>query len=287
MNQRLTSSIGKRLKYPPLLFAISFIVCFLLAIYLNLSLEPFARQLENLAEKKGLHLKVQNSQLQFPLGLGAERLDINHSIAPDRTFEIYDVDLRPLWLSLIGSNPGLRFDLVALQGHVSGTAHSNGEVLMELVKLKFDEPLGLKLPLSAEGVLEKGVFRGVLPLVKKNRVDLQLDLTELRVKGTQSLGSGSDQLQLGELSLTAESKGPRIRINNLSISGPEIDIKGNGSLLLGRSPTDTSMNINLVLTPKAGLDPGLKDMLGLIKKPMADGSFQINLRGTLTRPRIN
>ena len=287
MNSSLPTRFGKLLRHPVFLCLASFFLCFILALFLFLPLEPFARQLEQLVKKQGVQLQIDGPRLLFPLGLGADELEISHPKVDHPPFQLLEVDLRPLWLSLLGSNPGFDFELKAYQGDISGTAYRDGTVQLDLHKLQIDEPLGSQLPLTLEGVLVKGEFDGTLPLAGKNKSRLLLELDELRLKGMQNVGSSDDFLPLGRLSFTAEAKGPLVQISNLSSTGPAFDLKGSGSLRLGRIAANSSLNLNLVLTPKSGLDPALNDLLSLLKKPQADGSYQLSLRGGLSNLRIN
>lgn len=287
MDTGLFARFGRLLRHPAVLCLASFLVCFCLALLLFLPLDPFARQLEQLAQRQGVQLNIDGPQLRFPLGLGAEEVRISHPQLPHPPFALKAIDLRPLWLSLAGDNPGLDFKLEAFQGQVSGTAYRDGSLQTSLTGLQLTEPLGPQLPLTLLGVLTKGEFNGQLPPAGKNQSRLQLTLEDLRLTGLQKLGSAEDTLPLGQLSCTAEAKGPLIQVSNLTASGPALDLKGNGSLRLGRTAANSSLNLNLVLTPKDALDPVLKDLLSLLKKSQADGSFQLNLRGGLSNLRIN
>jgi type II secretion system protein N len=258
-----------------------------LAFFLFFPLQPFSIQLEQLVKKQGVTLEVKGPKLLFPLGLGAEELEISHPQIIHPPFQLQDVDLRPLWTSLIGSNPGLSFELKAYQGTISGTASRSGEVQIGIDRLQINEPLGAQLPLILEGILVRGDFDGVLPLVGKNQSRMQLEFDELRIKGMKNLGSSDDLLQLGRLTGTAEAKGPVVQISNLTATGPAFDLKGSGTLRVGRTPASSSLNLSLVLSPKAGLDPMLNDLLSLTKKPQADGSYQFSLRGALAKLRFN
>lgn len=278
---------GQLLRHPIFLCLVSLGCGFILALLIFLPMDPFARHLEQLSEKQGFQLQVEQPQLLFPLGLGAGTLQISHKQLQHFPFTLENIKLRPLWLSLMSDNPGLSFEFETWQGRISGSAHRDGSVQLNLVSLQFEEPLSPELPLILEGRLVKGTFDGKLPLAGKNISQLQLELTDLRIKGMQKLGSDSDLLPLGRLLITAEAKGPLLKINSLNGNGPAFNLKGSGSLRLGRTAANSSLNLNLILTPKSALDPTLKDLLSLLKKPQSDGSYQLNLRGALSNLRIN
>jgi len=287
MNKSFLNHVGKLLRHPVFLCLASFAICFVLAFLLFFPLKPFARQLEQLAKKQGVELQITTPRILVPFGLGAKQLKLSHPAIEHAPFQLQNIDLRPLWLSLFGNNQGIRFELNALTGEIKGTAYRSGAVQLDLSKLQINEPLGEQLPLSLEGELRTGTFNGVLPLAGKNQSRLQLEFSQLRVIGMKNIGSSDDILQLGRLTCAAEAKGPLVQISNLSATGTAFDLKGSGTLRVGRTPANSSLNLSLVLTPKAGLDPMLKDLLSLTKKPQPDGSYQLSLRGAVSRLRIN
>jgi type II secretion system protein N len=258
-------------------------------LLLFLPLNPFTRQFEQLVQQQvpGLELEISKPHLLFPFGVGANQVTLSHPQVLHPPFQLQDLALRPLWLSLLSTNPGVSFDLETFGGQVSGSAYGDGVVQTTLNQLKFEESLEPQLPLTLSGELNGGEFAGQLPFAGKNQSQLQLELNNLKLSGMNKIGSGNDVLDLGRLSCTAEAKGPLVQISNLSVSGPAFDLKGNGNLRVGRTPANSSLNLSLVLTPKPGLDPMLNDLLSLTKKPQADGSYQFSLRGALTRLRFN
>jgi len=125
-----------------------------------------------------------------------------------------------------------------------------------------------------------------LPFVGQNKGQVQMTLAEIQLTGMQKLGSSSDLLALGQARLSAEAVGPLIRITAVSVAGPSLSLQGSGSLRLGRTPASSSLNLGLTLTPGAGLDPMLKDLLSLMKKPQRDGSYRITISGNLAGLRM-
>ena len=278
---------GKLFSRPFLLCLGSFVACFFLALLYFFPLQPFARLIEQQAAKQGYELRIIDPQLRFLLGVGAEELQIGHAQIPHPPLQFKAVGLRPLWLSLISENPGLSFEAKAYQGLINGTAYRNGRLQATADHLQISEPLGPELPLVLAGELLTGEFAGTLPLAGKNRSRLQLEMGALSLAGMQTFGSSNDLLPIGSLSCTLEATGPLLQISNLLTRGPAFDLTGSGSLRLGRSTASSSLNLKLVLTPKADLDPALKDLLSLLYKPQRDGSYQFNLRGALSNLRIN
>ncbi len=282
-----TSRFGKRLLHSPLLLCfLSFGLCFFIAAVIFLPLAPFAHQLELRMAKQGIPLQIEQPQLLFPPGIGAQKLRITPRQRPQAPFLFENAALSPRWTSLVSSNQGARFEAHFLQGKISGSAYRNGQLSIHAEKLHLDEPLGPQLPLIFVATLEQGEFDGRLPLTGKNSSQLQLQLIDARLAGLKKLGNNSDTLMIGRLRFTAKAQGPLVQITQLSSSGPAFDLKGTGTLRIGRTAASSSLNLTLVLTPKE-LDPTLLDLLTLVKKPQADGNYRFNLRGSLLSPRIN
>lgn len=272
--------------HPLFLCSVSFLVCFCLGLLLSFPLAPYTRQLEQLARQQGLELQLAPPAITFPLGLKVDELAISHPQFPHPPLQFTDLALQPLWTTLTGDNPGVSFALKALQGQIEGSAFRSGKIELTLDGLTIAESLGPQLPLSLNGQLDKGEFNGTLPFEGKNQSRLQLDMSNLQLAGMQKIGASDDILPLGQLNCSMEATGKKLKITRLEIDGTALTLNGNGTLHLGRTPARSSVNLNLALTPQADLDPMLKDMLSLLQKPQADGSYQLRLLGTLENVRI-
>ena len=282
-----TNRKTKVLRHPVFLCLVNFLVCLILGLLLFFPLAPFARQLEQLAATHQLEVKIERPHLLFPFGLGSEQISLAHPQLPHPPFKLKGVALRPMWLSLVSSNPGLSFGFEIMQGSLTGNGYRDGTTQAFLENLQIDEKLGPQLPLTLKGLVEKAEFDGTLPLAGKNQSRLQMDARELRLEGLKSFGSATDDLPIDQLQLKAEAKGQMLQIQTFSTTGPAFDLKGNGSIRIGNSPARSSLNLSLVLTPKAGLDPMLKDLLSLSKQPRPDGTYLFSVSGPLSNVRVN
>lgn len=274
------------LRHPVVLCLVSFLLCLFLGLLIFFPLAPFARQLEQMAATQHLEVQIERPQVLFPFGVGAEQIDVAYPQLVHPPFQLKNVQLHPQWLSLFGGNPGLDVNLELMQGVLTGEAYRDGTARARLTNLQLDEKLGPQLPLIFKGLVEKANFDGVLPLAGKNQSRVQLTARDLRLEGLKKYGSANDNLPIGQLKLSANIKGPNLQVQTFTTSGPAFDLKGNGSIRIGNSPARSSLNLSLVLTPKTGLDPMLKDLLSLTKKPRPDGSYLFSLSGPLSKPRI-
>lgn len=286
MNAKRKNFLSRLVGHPLVLCAASFLLCFILALLIFLPLDPLARQLEQAALEQKLQLEIGRIATSLPPGMKLGQLVLSSPQLADHSLKIDQIRLQPRWLSLFGKNPALDYQLKAYEGSGQGQAARNGEVSLELNGLRLRESLQPQLPLELSFLLTAADFAGQLPFAGQNNGRLQFTIDELQASGMQKLGSGADLLVLGQARMTAESVGPLVRITALSIDGPSLKLQGTGSLRLGRTPAGSSLNLGLTLTPGAELDPMLKDLLSLMKKPQRDGTYRINIGGTLASLRI-
>lgn len=282
----IIKKVGQYFRHPLFLCLISFFCCFFLALLLSLPLEPLTRQLETLARQQGLELQIEALERTFPLAITAKGIQVRHPDFPHRPVQLEQLEIEPLWSSLTSDNPGVHFTLKAYQGLIQGTVLRNGQVDVDANGLTFNETLEPQYPLSLSGQVDNANFSGVLPLQRNNRSQFQIEMSNLNISGLQNIGSTRDLFPIGQLQSSAQITGQLIKINSLTTSGADLLLNGNGTLRLGRTPANSSLNLNLNITPQASLDPLLKDMLSLVKKPRNDGSYHLRIAGALTKVKL-
>lgn len=286
MNQKRKNFFLRLVSQSVFLCVASFLLCFVVALLIFFPWDPLARQVEKAALEQKLQLKIGHIATSLPPGIRLNPLILSTPELVDHSLKIDQFALQPQWLSLFGKNPAVAYQFEAYQGSGQGQAARNGQIRLQLNGLRLQESLQPQLPLELSFLLKNADFTGRLPFVRQNASQLQLVLDDLQVAGMQKFGSGNDLLALGQARLTAEGVGPLIRITALSVEGPSLKLQGSGSLRLGRTPASSSLNLSLTLTPGGGLDPMLGDLLSIMKKPQRDGTYRINIGGTLTRLRI-
>jgi len=282
----MLKKVGQYFRHSLCLCLVSFFCCFFLALLLSLPLEPLTRQLEILARQQGLELQIETLERTFPLAITANRIQIRHPDFPQHPVQLEQLEIKPLWSSLTSGNPGVHITLKAYQGLIQGTVLRDGQVDVDANGLILNETLEPQYPLSLSGRVDNANFSGVLPLQRNNRSQFQIDMSTLDLSGLQNIGSTRDLLSIGQLQSSAQITGQLIKINNLNTSGSDLLLNGNGTLRLGSSPVNSRLNLNLNITPQTSLDPLLKDMLSMVKKPRNDGSYHLRIAGKLTKLQL-
>ncbi|NCO50615.1 MAG: type II secretion system protein GspN [Deltaproteobacteria bacterium] len=286
MNQQGKNILLRLLAKPVVLCFAGFLVSFFVALLLFFPLDPLARQIEQAALEQKVQLEIGSISTSLPPGVKLGQLILSTPEMADHALKIDQIAFQPRWLSLFSKNPAIAYQLRAYQGSGQGQGARNGQVSLQLKGLRVQESLQPQLPLELSFLLKDADFAGRLPFVGQNKGQVQMTLAEIQLTGMQKLGSSSDLLALGQARLSAEAVGPLIRITAVSVAGPSLSLQGSGSLRLGRTPASSSLNLGLTLTPGAGLDPMLKDLLSLMKKPQRDGSYRITISGNLAGLRM-
>lgn len=261
---------------------------FLLVFYLLFPARALQMRLSReAADRFGLRVEASEARLLFPLKLAGRQVTLTPPPPYDRPLIIEHFAAAPRWFSLLSGRPGLIFEGKLRGGAVSGTFYSGDSVDLVLRDMTLQEKLLPGQNLTLEGVLKNGRFSGPVPPASRGISELVLQLEGIRVSGLEGLGLTGDALDLGSITLGATGQGSTFRIAGLSARGGVIEATGQGSILLGSSPSACRLNLVLRLHPTDRLSPGLRDLLSLLGKPGRDGSLQMQLTGTLANPTIH
>lgn len=276
---------GQGLKFylgVPVLLLVGFIAGF----YLFFPTSVLQQRLEaEIAGRTPMDVRIGSVSLLFPPGLRANGVRLTNG-SPPTEFTIDQVKLSPLWRTLIGKNPGIVFDSTVLGGQVAGNLRKDGSLSANLQNLTFSAPVGGALPIQLTGQLGKGDFSGALPLQSAAQTTLALGFEQMRVSGLAALGLTDDTLPLGTVTLTGSGRGNALKIDRLSASGGNLEVTGDGTVMLAEPLDRSRLNLNLVLRPGRQLDTTLADLLQLFAQAEPDGSFRLRLTGSLRQVTI-
>ncbi len=114
-----------------------------------------------------------------------------------------------------------------------------------------------------------------------------LKVPGLALEGAKVRGITVPDLHFGDVHLTGTVKNGRLEISELVADGQELDLRGEGNVLL-REPLDTSvLSLDLTITPDGGATDGLKMVVNMLPGSSGDGGARrIALGGTLGRPSV-
>jgi type II secretion system protein N len=245
-----------------------------------------ARLQMELAQNYGLQAQLSPPKLLFPLGLACSQFELTFAEPYNRTVPLRKVRVSPLWFSLLGDDPGLRFRASLNGGTLTGTSRSNGQTTLLADQVTIQETLQINGGPSIQGVLQNSHFRGLLPLQLPGERNLSLTLNQVRLSGLETYGVDGGSLDLGQLVLQAEGEGKTLRLKELSLKGGALEGSGQGTVMIGSSPAATRLNLTLELRPGNGLNPALGELLSLIGSSAPNGSRRLRLSGSLQQPAL-
>lgn len=245
------------------------------------------RIIREAAKQNGVALEIEQLSLIFPPGLKGDQLSIKLNESLPSPLEITVLTLKPLWTTLFTANPGISFDGNLYDGTASGKLRRDGSADIKLSQIRFDIPLAEGSSLKISGEIENAHYAGIWPPPAGAETELSLILSQTSLNGLEALGSASPNLAFGTLSLTGKGRGNSFKIESIDNEGGDLQITGNGILLLASQPENSRINMTLNLTPRASLDKALADLMTLVVKPGQDGSYRLRINGPLMKPRIN
>jgi type II secretion system protein N len=272
----------------PLLGLCGFILAFILGFTLFFPLEPIARQVEQMVEKRvNLTLEISQPGWGFPPGITADQLSLTGSALQGERIQLDQLRVSPLWSSLLSTNPGVSIAGNLFSGDLDATARKQGDVDLKLSGARLEaQKLSPQLSLLLSGANGNLDFTGVLPIARANQSQAELNLDQIVLTGMSALGSAKDSLSAGKLQLVVDIKGTTVSIKTLDLSGGDLALSGSGTIILGNRPSLSRLNLSLVIKPGPQLDPQLRDLLGLLAKPERDGSIKVRLLGSLAAPQL-
>lgn len=270
-----------------LLALLLFIVAALISFYWAFPSRTLKARLElELAQNYGLQAQISPPKLLFPPGLSSNQLNITIAEPYNRSLPLQKVRISPLWFSLLGKAPGLRFRANLNGGIVTGTCRQNGQTTLVADGVTVQETVQANGGVSLQGILQDSRFNGRLPLQLPGDRNLALTLSRVRLSGLESYGVTGGSLDLGQLIVQAEGQGKTLRIEQLSLQGGVLEGSGKGTIMIGASPAASQLNLTLELRPGSGLDPALSELLSLIGSSAANGSRRLRLSGSLQQPTL-
>jgi len=189
-----------------------------------------------------------------------------------------ELRLKPLWTSLLGSDPGVSVQAALLQGRLDATQRRSGGFTLHAAGMKLtDFPVHQETRTLLAGTLVKGDLQGNFPARPgtETRLSLEIDNSSLTVLG--------QPLPLGKIAVEGSGQGNNLRLTTLSASGGDLIIAGTGTLLLGTTAAASRISLDLSLRPTPSAPPTLATLLEIAGKRQADNSYRLQLNGAFSQ----
>ncbi|MFO7811376.1 MAG: type II secretion system protein GspN [Pelovirga sp.] len=242
------------------------------------------RLVQEVSQETGLRMRGEQATMLMPLGLQSDM-----TIYPDQAginpLMIEDLQVTPLWTSLLTLNQAIHLKGSVTQGDVSARIWRNGNVnvsLQNLALLELQDPSlayrlagSLNLSFEGEGLLEQG---------GQGAGRFKVDISDILVLGLERIGLTGD-VSLGLLQMHGNFSESRVSIEQLVATGGVLELSGGGTLLIGATPEQTRLNLNVRLHPTRQTPENVRDLLMLTGvRPGPDGSYTLQIGGTAARP---
>lgn len=194
------------------------------------------------------------------------------------------LSIAPQWSTLFSADPGVLVHGSLMNGTITAGLLRSGAINARATGLRFDLPIQKPLPFNVTGTLSEATFDGGTRLDAEAKTQLLLRLANVSVLGLELLKTDGRGLVLGEIALQAEGQGRAVKVKTLSAKGGDLEVKGNGTLLIGRTASSSRIKFTLHVRPSPTADAFIASLLELAGKPDPDGFYSLNLSGTLDKP---
>lgn len=243
------------------------------------------RIIQELMTRTGTEVQIRQVSLYPLLSLDADQVKIDLPDLP-RPLEIEQLSLTPLWSTLLSSNPGVQLQAELMSGTLSGELLKNGMISAMATGLSFELPMQKPIAMNITGTFNQANLDAAIRLEPETKTVLSLQLSDVRVTGLDIFKADSPGLALGEVILEVDGQGRAMKIKTLSVKGGDLDVSGEGTLLIGRTSASSRIKLALQVRAGANADPSIASMLELAGKPGPDGRYSLTLGGSLAQPTI-
>lgn len=231
---------------------------------------------------------LQQAALHPPLTLSIEGVTVEDLPLPFKALAIRQIKVNPRWISLLTGKPGLNFDAAMQQARVTGSWQRDGQVSVAIQELPLPPWLPETLGLNLSGIIKQGTFEALINGQSQSPESskLRLEASSLVLTGLQKYGLSQDQIGLGTAHIVTSSKNNRLDIEQMTITGGDLDISVSGTILLATPLPHSHLNLRLTLRPGRNLDPAAVELLAAMVKPAADNSMQMTITGSAGKPKL-
>ncbi|MCD6581106.1 MAG: type II secretion system protein GspN [Desulfuromusa sp.] len=243
------------------------------------------RLLQEVSQQTGLEMRGRNAAMLFPLGL---KLDL--SIYPDvpelADLELTGLQVSPVWRSLFSNHQAVNLTGTLAGGEVDVDAGQSGQINLKLKDVALLVLQQSDLPYRVSGQLTGQLDGENISEDMNGRGNFSLYLRDARVLGLEKIGLPAN-FSAGVLQLKGKFDRRRLSLEEVVLTGGDLELSGGGNILIGETAEQTRLNLNVRLHPTSTTPDSLRDLLNLTGiRPTVDGSYLLRIGGTLAKPVI-
>lgn len=235
-----------------------------------------------------------SQQLQRPVNVGQLALELPSTVAinslettvlPRFTVQLNQLKARPMWLHLLRGRLAVAVQGETLGGTIYAELDSTRHLQLSASDLHWDQPLPQWPKIQLTTTIEQLDASGFIDPINQLE-QLQLHLSTLKISGLKQFSAPVDQINLGRIELQLSQNERQITIDQLSSTGGDLNLTGNGTIVLQRNLVRSRIDLSLSLKPNKNLDPALSSLLPLLGKKQSNGHYVLHLGGTIETPRL-
>ena len=276
------------------LYVVYFVVVTALFVYVLFPSETVGRYLRSQFKRSLPNYDVAINSVKPTIPPGLKLETINFSQRQTLFFEVSEITVTPVLLSLLRSGSSYRFVGNAYEGSIKGMAEvENGEENRStVVKSNFS---GIRLddiPALQRPYLDRltGLLNGFMTVEqsasKGDRIELRLRITDCNFALANPLFDVKD-FSFRRINADLELKGEQVSIKRIKLSGAEVDGDFNGTILLRSPLIKSELNLTGTLKPyHTFFDKIRKTTPGKLFQKLGPGTkgFPISFQGTVESP---
>lgn len=261
-----------------------FLLGILAGLYLFFPVDVLKQRIvQDIATRSGVQLQIEKLTLYPLLTLDAEQLNIDIP-GLQQPLVIEQLSIAPQWSTLLSGDPGAQLQAHLMNGMVTGSLKKNGALSAKAAGLRFDLPMQKPVPLNITGTLNDATIDSSIRLGPERKSHMSLRLTDVSVLGLEMFNTDGRGLALGAITLEVDGQGQALRITSLTAVGGDVDITGEGTLLIGRNSATSRIKLELQILPGKSADPMIASLLELAGEAEENGRYRVRLTGTLANP---
>jgi len=270
-----------------------FLLCFLLFVistffsfWMFFPADVLQRRLiHEVSQQTGLKMQGRNAAMLFPVGLKLD-LSIYPPVGEMTDLELTELEVTPLWSRLFSADRGVKLTTNLAGGELDINAGQSGQATFQFKNIAVESLQELDMPYRVSGQLT-GLLDGEnLSENMTGRGDFALRLNATQILGLEKIGLPAN-FSVGVLRLEGKFDQRRFSLEKVVLTGGVIELSGGGNILVGESPEQTRLNLNVRLHPTVSTPDSLGNLLNITGvRPTADGSYLLRIGGTLAKPVI-
>lgn len=243
------------------------------------------RLLQEVSQQTGLEMRGRNAAMLFPVGL---KLDL--SIYPDVSeladLELTGLQVSPVWRSLFSDSQAVNLTGTIAGGTVDVDAGQSGQIDLKFKDIALLTLQQQDVPYRISGQLTGQLAGENISENMNGRGTFSLYLRDARVLGLEKIGLPAN-FSAGVLQLKGKFDRRRFSLEEVVLTGGDLELSGGGNILIGETSEQTRLNLNVRLHPTSTTPDSLRDLLNMTGiRPTVDGSYLLRVGGTLAKPVI-